>query len=108
MTDAETRAEKLSRELDSAFRNRADLYRLLLDELTGELGAERAEAIMIRAIEQRGKEVAAAAFASFSANDARAIGEAFLAVSPDGGLMYPTDIERGDDRIAFKVKRCPL
>ena len=63
---------------------------------------------MIRAIEQRGKEVAAAAFASFGANDAPAIGEAFLAVSPDGGLMYPTDVERGDDRIAFRVKRCPL
>ena len=55
MTDPEARAEKLSRELDSAFRNRADLYRLFLDELTAELGAEKAEAIMIRAIEQRGK-----------------------------------------------------
>ena len=108
MTDAEARAEKLSRELDSAFRNRADLYRLLLDELTGELGAERAEAIMVRTIEQRGKEVAAAAFARFGPNDAAAIGEAFLAVSPDGGLMYPTDVERGPDHIAFKVKRCPL
>ncbi|MER9330209.1 L-2-amino-thiazoline-4-carboxylic acid hydrolase [Mesorhizobium sp. M0488] len=108
MTDPEARAEKLSRELDSAFRNRADLYRLFLDELTGELGAERAEAIMIRAIEQRGKEVAAAAFAGFGANDARAIGEAFLEVSPDGGRMYPTDVERSDHGIAFKVKRCPL
>ncbi|BAV48010.1 hypothetical protein MesoLj113a_19640 [Mesorhizobium sp. 113-1-2] len=105
MTDPETRAEKLSRELDSAFRNRADLYRLFLEELTGELGAERAETIMIRAIEQRGKEVAATAFASFGANDARAIGEAFLAISPDGGLMYPTDVKRGDDRIAFNVAR---
>ncbi|TRC96510.1 hypothetical protein FJV76_28290 [Mesorhizobium sp. WSM4303] len=108
MTDAEARAEKLSRELDFAFRNRADLYRLFLDELTGELGAEKAEAIMVRTIEQRGKEVAAAAFARFGPNDAPAIGEAFLAVSPDGGLMYPTDIERGPDHIAFKVKRCPL
>ena len=108
MTDPEARAEKLSRELDSAFRNRADLYRLFLDELTGELGAEKAEAIMIRAIEQRGKEVAAVAFASFGANNAGAIGEAFLGVSPDGGLMYPTDVERSDDGIAFKVKRCPL
>jgi hypothetical protein len=108
MTNAEARAEKLSREFDSAFRNRADLYRLFLEELNGELGAEKAEAIMIRAIEQRGKEVAAATFASFGANDARAIDEAFLAVSPDGGLMYPTDVERHDDHIAFKVKRCPL
>ena len=108
MTDPEARAEKLSRELDSAFRNRADLYRLFLDELTGELGAEKAEAIMIRTIEQRGKEVAAAAFASFVDNEAREIGEVFLGVSPDGGRMYPTDVQRGNDRIAFKVKRCPL
>lgn len=108
MTDFEARAENLSRELDSAFRNRADLYRLFLDELTAELGAERAEAVMIRTIEQRGREVAAVAFAGFGPNDARAIGEAFLAVSPDGGRMYPTDVERSDERIAFKVKRCPL
>ncbi|MER8505083.1 MULTISPECIES: L-2-amino-thiazoline-4-carboxylic acid hydrolase [unclassified Mesorhizobium] len=108
MTDAEARAEKPSRELDSAFRNRADLYRLLLDELTAEVGAEKAEAIMIRTIERRGREVAAAAFADFGPNDAPAIGEAFLAVSPDGGRMYPTDVERGPDRIAFKVRRCPL
>ncbi|MBZ9809588.1 MULTISPECIES: L-2-amino-thiazoline-4-carboxylic acid hydrolase [unclassified Mesorhizobium] len=108
MTDPEARAEKLSRELDSAFRNRADLYRLFLDELTAELGAERAEAIMTRTIEQRGKEVAAAAFAAFGPSDARSIGEAFLSVSPDDGRMYPTDVERGPDRIAFKVKRCPL
>jgi hypothetical protein len=109
MTDPKpARAEKLSRELDSAFRNRADLYRLLLEELTGELGAEKAEAIMTRTIERRGKEVAAAAFTRFGSNDAPAIGEAFLADSPDDGLMYPTDVERGPDHIAFKVKRCPL
>ena len=108
MTDPAARAENLSRELDFAFRNRADLYRLFLDELTAELGAERAEAVMIRTIEQRGREVAAAAFADFGPNDAPAIGEAFLAVSPDGGRMYPTDVERSEHRIAFKVKRCPL
>ncbi|CAN7625882.1 L-2-amino-thiazoline-4-carboxylic acid hydrolase [Mesorhizobium sp. LjNodule214] len=108
MTDPAARAENLSRELDSAFRNRADLYRLFLDELTAELGAERAEAVMIRTIEQRGREVAASAFADFSPNDAPAIGEAFLAVSPDGGRMYPTDVERSEHRIAFKVRRCPL
>ncbi|AZO73678.1 MULTISPECIES: L-2-amino-thiazoline-4-carboxylic acid hydrolase [unclassified Mesorhizobium] len=108
MTDPTARAEKLSRELDSAFRNRADLYRLLLDELTAEMGAEKAEAVMIRTIEKRGREVAAAAFTDFGPNDAPAIGEAFLAVSPDDGRMYPTHVERGPDRIAFKVKRCPL
>lgn len=108
MNDATDRAGKLSRELDAAFRNRADLYRLFLDELTAELGAEAAEAVMIRTIERRGREVAALAFAGFGPNDARAIGEAFLAVSPDDGRMYPTDVERSDTGIAFKVRRCPL
>jgi hypothetical protein len=102
------RAEKLSRELDAAFRNRADLYRLMLDELTAELGADKAEELLVRAIEKRGREVAAAAFADFGPNDARRIGEAFLAVSPDDGRMYPTEVARTDASIAFKVKRCPL
>lgn len=106
--DAAARAEKLSRELDAAFRNRADLYRLMLDELTADLGAEAAEDVLVRAIEKRGREVAAGAFAAFGPNDARRIGEAFLAVSPDDGRMYPTEVERGETAIAFKVKRCPL
>ena len=108
MSDDAERAERLSRELDAAFRNRADLYRLMLDELSAELGDSKAEAIMIRAIEKRGAEVAQMAFAGFGPNDARGVGEAFLAISPDGGRMYPTDVERSDDGIAFKVRRCPL
>lgn len=108
MTDAAQRAEKLAAELDGAFRNRADLYRLFYDELSADFGAEQAEAIMTRAIERRGREVAAAAFSGFGPNDARDIGEAFLAVSPDDGRMYPTDVERAPDRIAFRVRRCPL
>lgn len=112
MTDTHTnhdaRAEKLSRELDAAFRNRADLYRLMLDELTADLGAEKAEDVLIRAIEKRGREVAANAFANFGPNDARRIGEAFLAVSPDDGRMYPTEVKRAEAAIGFKVKRCPL
>jgi hypothetical protein len=105
MTD---RAEILSRELDSAFRNRADLYRLMLEELTSELGADAAEGVLVRAIEKRGQEVAHAAFARFGPNDARALGEAFLAVSPDEGRMYPTDVERSEHAITFRVRRCPL
>lgn len=109
MTDDTTgRAEKLSRELDAAFQNRADLYRLFYAELEAAHGPEEAEAIMVRAVEKRGREVAAAAFAKFGAQDARAIGEAFLSVSPDGGRMYPTNVDRRDDGISFYVKRCPL
>lgn len=102
------RVEKLAAELEAAFRNRADLYRLLLEELTGEMGAQAAEALMTRTVTRYGQEVAAAAFAGFGPHDAKALGEAFLAVSPNGGRMYPTDVERGTDEITFKVRRCPL
>jgi len=108
MTDDSERAEKLSRELDSAFKNRADLYRLFYEELVAQFGEIQAEAIMVSAVEKRGQEVAQLAFSNFGPNEARKIGEAFLAVSPDGGRMYPTDVERSDTAITFKVRRCPL
>lgn len=109
MNDDQTdRAERLAGELEAAFANRADLYRLFLDELTADFGAEEAERIMVRAIEKRGREVAGAAFAGFGPNEARQIGEAFLSISPDGGRMYPTRVERGPHHIAFEVVRCPL
>ncbi|CAG0984688.1 MAG: L-2-amino-thiazoline-4-carboxylic acid hydrolase [Rhizobiaceae bacterium] len=104
----ERRIETLARELESAFRNRADLYRLLFEELAAELGEAKAETILAAAIQKRGREVAAAAFAAFGPNDARAIGEAFLAISPDGGRMYPTEVERQAQSIGFRVQRCPL
>jgi hypothetical protein len=108
MTSAEARAERLGHELYAAFRNRADLCRLFLEELTAELGAEAAERIMVRVIERRGREVAALAFSKFGPNDARRIGEAFLAISPDGGRLYPTEVEADATSITFRVQRCPL
>ena len=106
--DPALRAESLHRQLDGAFKNRADLYRLFYEELAADLGEAQAEAVMARAIEKRGQEVGRAAFGRFGPNDAVALGEAFLAVSPDSGRLYPTDVERTPESILFKVKRCPL
>lgn len=99
---------KLRAELDGSFRNRADLYRLMFRALRDRMGDAGAEATMVEAIEKRGREVAAQAFSAFGPNDALALGEAFLAVSPDSGRMYPTDVDRRDEGIAFRVRRCPL
>ena len=98
--------DTLRQELESAFANRADLYRLMLSELTAELGPERGEALMSRIVEKRGREVGE--FFKAKGPSARAVGEAFLAVSPDQGRMYPTDVTRHDNGIDFRVKRCPL
>ncbi len=97
----------LRRELEDAFRNRAHLYRILLEELEAELGVDRAEALMIRALERRGREVAAVLFGGMAA-DPVAVGDRFLAVSPDGGRIYPHAAERHPDRIDIRVERCPL
>jgi L-2-amino-thiazoline-4-carboxylic acid hydrolase len=97
----------LRRELEASFRNRADLYRLMLAELGAELGRDRAEALMARIIERRGREVGEAHFKACGP-DALAVGEAFLAASPDQGRMYPTEVTRHSDGIDFRVRRCPL
>jgi len=99
--------ETLRQELESSFRNRADLYRLMHAELVAELGVARGEALMVRIIERRGREVGEGYFRA-KGPSALAVGEAFLAVSPDQGRMYPTEVERHADGIDFRVKRCPL
>lgn len=99
--------ERLRRELEDAFRNRAHLYALLLDELEVALGAAEAEALMSRVLARRGRQVAGALFADLPA-DPVAIGDRFLSVSPDGGRMYPHEAKRGPGRMEIQVRRCPL
>jgi predicted ArsR family transcriptional regulator len=99
--------DTLRNELRDAFRNRAHLYRVLLDELTGELGAARAEAALIRAVERRGREVAAALFADTPA-DPHAVARRFLQASPDGGDLYPHDVAESADAVTITVHHCPL
>ncbi len=100
-----TTEERLRAELEESFRNRAHLYRLLLEEFAAELGPEAAERVLARAVERRGRKVGAALA---GLGGALAVGVAFLAASPDGGRLYPTDVERRPDGIAIKVRRCPL
>jgi len=103
-----TEIEKLRGELEGAFRNRGDLYRLFFAELTARLGPAEAEQIMVRVVETRGKEVAPVLFSKCRPGDALEVGETFLAVSPDSGRMYPVEVERSPGSISFQVKRCPL
>ena len=49
-----SQVEKLRAELRGSYANRALLYYLIFDEMRTELGAERAEQIMSRAIYKRG------------------------------------------------------
>jgi hypothetical protein len=100
--------ERLRRELADSFMNRAHLYRLMLEELEARMPAAEAEALLSAVCRRRGQEVAAGAFAGFGPDDARALGEAFLSASPDGGRLYPTEVTRMEGGIAFRVLSCPL
>lgn len=100
--------ERLRRELEESFRNRAHLYRLMLEELRAALGPEQAEALLSRVVAKRGQEVAAQLFTGLGANDARKIGETFLAVSPNQGRLYPHEAQPRSDGISIRVQRCPL
>ncbi len=103
-------AEKLKRELDDAFKARARLYRTILDELTAEIGAVRAEALLSRAIEKRGAAVGAALFGKLEKPTAKDVADRFLAVSPADGALYPhTRVDKdGGKTVSVKVHRCPL
>ncbi|KAB0266178.1 hypothetical protein FEZ63_15585 [Microvirga brassicacearum] len=99
--------ESLRRELEDAFQNRAHLYRLMLDELESEVGHDRAVVLMSRALERRGREVAAVLF-SDTPPEPEAVGRRFLSVSPDGGRMYPHEAEVTPCAMEIRVHRCPL
>ena len=103
-------AEKLKRELDDAFKARARLYRAILDELTVEIGAERAEAVLSRAIEKRGVAAGTALFGALEKPTAKDVADRFLAVSPAEGTLYPHTREDrdGGKTVSVKVHRCPL
>jgi hypothetical protein len=100
--------DRLARELREAFAGRALLYDAIDRELTAEIGADRAAEVLGRAIERRGREVAAAMFADIDRTDPRAVADRFLATSPDGGTIYPTMVDRADGAVTIAVQRCPL
>jgi L-2-amino-thiazoline-4-carboxylic acid hydrolase len=99
--------ESLRQELEGAFRNRAHLYRVFLDDLEAELGLEKAQEIMSRTLERRGRETAVYLFRDCP-SEPGAVGDRFLTVSPDAGRMYPHDTDRTERAMTIRVRRCPL
>lgn len=101
--------KKLTLEIDAAFKNRARLYKNILDELTSALGRVRAEAVLAAAVEKRGEESGRKLFGRLNAPTAAQIADTFLAVSPAEGTLFPhtrTQDEAG--RVTIAVSRCPL
>ncbi len=99
---------RLARELRESFQLRARLYDLIDQELSAELGPDRASDILGRAVERRGREVAAKMFAGIDTGDPRAVADAFLASSPDGGALYPCQVRDEAGSLTLAIQACPL
>ncbi len=100
--------ELLRRQLLDSFKNRAILYYLIFDELRQEVGDQRAESIMKRAILRRGQQIGQQ-FQAFGPDDFDGLREAFLAVIPDDGRLFAPRVVRCDDQgLDIELENCPL
>lgn len=101
--------EQSQAETRAAFENRALMYSAIWDELSDELGEEKASELMKRAIHRRGLEVGRKYRAAAADQDLEAVGEIFVGGSPaDGALFTPGIEDSGDEVIVLKMESCPL
>jgi hypothetical protein len=101
--------DQLRTQLYDSFKNRAIVYYLIYDELRAELGADRAEELLSRAIYRRGELQGQEKFARFAPYDLAGLKSAFLDGIPDNAKMFRPEILRSDaEGLDIKFHACPL
>ena|SRR5688572_21175977 len=95
-------------QLIGQLKNRALIYMELYDVLAEELGPERAEALMTRAIYRRGRS-AGKAFSRYAPQDLAGLKSGFLAAVPGGDAIFQPEVLR-DEPAALDIQLggCPL
>lgn len=100
--------QSLRQQLYDAFKNRALIYWLVFDELRKELGADRAEVLLKRAIYRRGA-ARASTYAPYAPADLAGLRSAFLGSLADDGRMFQPEVLRCDAQgLDIKFHACPL
>jgi hypothetical protein len=85
------------------------MYAYMYEELSDELGEDRATEVMKRAIHRRGLEVSGKYRAAAHAGDLEEVGRIFCDGSPCAGELFePAVEEEGDERIVLRMTACPL
>jgi hypothetical protein len=108
-SSCEAALEKARAETRSAFENRALMYYYIFEELSEDLGVERATDLMKRAIFRRGLEVGAKYREAGRAGDLEAVAEAFCGGSPADGELFDPGVEKLEDgRLVLRMRACPL
>jgi hypothetical protein len=101
--------ERSHAETRASFENRALMYAYLYEELSDELGPERATELMRLAIRRRGVETSRAYRAAARAGDLEEVGRIFCEGSPCDGTLFEPGIEDvGDETIVLRMTACPL
>jgi hypothetical protein len=96
------------KDLIAQMKNRALIYMEMYDVLAGELGGQKAEALLTEAIYRRGR-AAGAALARFAPGDLAGLREAFLAGVPGGEEIFRPQVLRSDgEALEIQLHGCPL
>ncbi|MDX1377070.1 MAG: L-2-amino-thiazoline-4-carboxylic acid hydrolase [Burkholderiales bacterium] len=96
------------RDLVAQLKNRALIYLEIYDVLAEELGAGRAEALLARAIERRGRD-SGRALAAFAPADFDGLCRAFIKGVPGEGALFAPEIRRCDAQgLEIQFHACPL
>lgn len=96
------------KDLIAQMKNRALIYMEMYDVLSAELGAERAEALLTKAIYRRGL-AAGKSLARHAPADLAGLKTSFLAAVPGGEEIFQPEVLRCDrDRLEMQLHGCPL
>jgi hypothetical protein len=100
--------DDLRQQLTMALKSRALVYAAVYEELIPEVGAERAEAILKRAIYKRGSAISPK-FAPHAPADFEGLRDRFIDFVPDHGRLFQPEVRRCDpDGLDIKFQDCPL
>lgn len=100
--------QEFREQLYAAYKHRALLYYLIFDELRQELGPDKAEEILKRAIYKRGLSVGQR-YAPYGPDDLTGLKQAFVAGIPDDGKMFAPEVKRCDaEQLDIHLMNCPL
>ena len=96
------------RDLVAQMKNRALVYMEMYDVLVEDLGEQKAEALLTKAIYRRGKAMGKS-FARFGPADLEGLQKAFLGSVPGGDAIFkPQVLKQGGAELEIQLHGCPL
>lgn len=101
-------AARLKAQLKAQMANRALIYLEAYEALSSEVGAAKAEAILSRAIYNRGR-AGGEAFKAFAPGDLAGLKDAFIGGLPGGTEFFQPEVKRCDaEKLEIQFHDCPL